>query len=134
MIIVHPTSLSDTLDSAAEALFYQKSIDPLLLNDLAAMLISRQIQSGSNAGHFLPFASESRYQSRLFTGEILRTEFACRNIQLIEAARLLALLAMDHRRQPKLSIYPIGAWIHSAILNFALRENANLSQLLICVT
>jgi hypothetical protein len=95
MIIVHPTSLTDTLDSAAEALFYQKSIIPPLRNDLAAMLISRQIQSGSNSGFFIPFASESRTQSRLFTGERLQTEFACRNIQLIEAVRLLALLALD---------------------------------------
>jgi hypothetical protein len=95
IIIVHPTSLSDTLDSAMEALFYQKSILPPLREDLAAMLVSRQIISGSNAGFFIPFASESTSQSRMFTGEILHTEFARRNIQLIEAARLLVLLGMN---------------------------------------
>ena len=96
MTIVHPTSLSDTLESAMEAFFYQKSIPPQLRNNLVTMLINRQIQSGSNAGSFIPFASESQNQSRMFTGEVLRTEFAVRNIQLIEVARLLALLEMDN--------------------------------------
>ncbi len=36
MIIVHRTSLSDTLDSAAEALFYQKSIRLPQRDDLSA--------------------------------------------------------------------------------------------------
>jgi hypothetical protein len=96
MMIVHPTSLSETLDSAAETLFYQNTIFPPVRNELAAMLISRQIQSGSNSGFFLPFASESRTQSTLFTGEPLRTEFACQNIQLIEATRLLVLIGMEN--------------------------------------
>ena len=94
-MILHPASLSDTLDSAEEALFDQHPISQALRNDLAVILISRQIQSGTNAGVFIPFVSESRHQSRLFTGEMLRTEFACRNIQLIQSARLFALLAMD---------------------------------------
>ncbi len=96
MIIVHPTSLSDTLDSATEALFYQKNIFPPLRKDLAAMLINRQILSGSNSGFFIPFASEPKTLATLFTGELIRTEFACQNIQLIEVTRLLALLAMEN--------------------------------------
>jgi hypothetical protein len=96
MMILHPTSLSDTLDSAAETVFYQKSILPPICNNLASMLISRQVQSGSNSGFFLPFASETRTQLTLLTGEPLRTEFACQNIQLIEAARLLVLIGMDN--------------------------------------
>jgi hypothetical protein len=96
MIIVHPTSLSDSLDSAAEVLFFQRSILPALRDDLAALLIHRQILTGSNSGFFIPFVSESRTQSRLFTGEALRTEFACRHLQLIAATRVLTLLAPDN--------------------------------------
>lgn len=95
MIIMHPTSLSDTLDFAAEALFYQKPIDSPLRDELTALIINRQIQSGSNAGYFIPFASGLRSQSRLFTGETLHTEFASRNLLLIESVRLLTRLALD---------------------------------------
>ncbi len=96
MIIVHPTSLSDTLDSAEEAFFFHRSIVPSLCEGLAALIISRQIMTGSNSGVFIPFASKSRTQIRLFTGETLRTEFACRHVQLIEATRVLSLLALEN--------------------------------------
>jgi hypothetical protein len=95
MMIMHPTSLSDTLDFAAEAIFYQKSIHPPLRDELTALILSRQIQSGSNAGYFIPYASELRSQSRLFTGETMHTEFANRNLLLIESVKLLALLTLD---------------------------------------
>ncbi len=95
MNIVHPTSLAATLDSAAEALFYQKSIPTSLRKDIATLLVSRQVQSGSNFGFFLPFAAESSTESRLFSGEQLNTEFARRHVQLVEAARLLNLLTND---------------------------------------
>ena len=95
MIIVRPTSLTATLDSTAEAFFYQKPIPATLRKDIAAMLISRQIQSGSNSGFFIPFTAESGTESRLFSGEQLHTEFARRHSQLIEAARVLKLLALD---------------------------------------
>jgi hypothetical protein len=95
MIIMHPTSLSDTLDFAAEALFYQKSIVSPLRNELTALILSRQIQSGSNAGYFIPFASGLRGQSSLFTGETLHTEFASRNLLLIESVKLLTQLSLD---------------------------------------
>ena len=96
MIIVHPTSLSDTLDSAEETFFFHRSIVTSLREDLASLIISRQILTGSNSGVFIPFASESRTQIRLFTGETLHTEFACRHLQLIEATRVLSLLALDN--------------------------------------
>ncbi len=95
MNIVRPTSLAATLDSAADALFYQKPIPAGLRKDLATLLINRQVQSGSNSGFFIPFTAESATESRLFSGEQLNTEFARRHIQLIEAARVLKLLAMD---------------------------------------
>jgi hypothetical protein len=95
MITVRPTSLAATLDSAADALFYQKPIPADLRQDIVALLISRQIQSGSNSGFFIPLTAESAAQFRLFSGEPLNTEFAHRHIQLIEAARILKLLALD---------------------------------------
>jgi hypothetical protein len=95
MIIMHPTSLSETIDFAAEALFYQKSILPPLRDELTTLILSRQVQSGSNAGYFIPFASGLRSQSRLFTGETMHTEFASRNLLLIESVKLLTLLALD---------------------------------------
>jgi hypothetical protein len=93
MMILHPTSVSDSLDSAAEQVFFKKSILPAVRDDFAALLINRQIQTGANSGFFIPFASETRTQYRLFSGETLHTEFAVRHIQLIEAARLLTALS-----------------------------------------
>ncbi len=116
MIIVHPTSLSDTLDSAAEVFFFRRSIIPSLRDELASLIISRQIITGSNSGEFIPFASESRNQIRLFTGETLHTEFACRHLQLIEATRVLSLLALDNpavTRSISLSIQRMNTMCYS---------------------
>jgi len=96
MIIVRPTSLAATLDSAAEAFFYQKPIPASHRQDTASMLISRQVHSGSNSGFFIPFAAETETQSRLFSGEQLFTDFARSHIQLIESARVLKLLGVDN--------------------------------------
>jgi len=95
MIIVRPTSLTATLDSAAEALFYQHPIPADLRKDIATLLIHRQSQTGPNSGFFIPFTAESPTQFRLFSGEQLTTEFARWHIQLIEATRILNLLALD---------------------------------------
>lgn len=96
MIFVRPTSLAATLDTAAEAFFYQKPIPTAHREETASMLISRQIHSGSNSGFFIPFAAETETQSRLFSGEQLNTDFARSHIQLIESARVLNLLGMDN--------------------------------------
>jgi hypothetical protein len=96
MSIIHPTSLSLTLDCAAEACFLKKAITPATRKQLIALLTSRQILSGSNSGFFISFTSETWIKLRLFTGETLQTEFACQHLNLIEAARLLVLLAEDH--------------------------------------
>ncbi len=96
MIIFHPTSLTASLDSATEVLFFQRAIAPALRDELAHLFIKRQILTGSNSGFFIPYASEPRSQTRLFTGEMLRTEFACRHMPLIETTRVLALLAPDN--------------------------------------
>jgi hypothetical protein len=97
MAIVCPVSLAGTLDSAAEAFFYQKSIPPSHRQETASLLISRQSHSGSNAGFFIPFTAETEARSRLFSGEQISTEFARSHIQLIESARVLNLLGMDNQ-------------------------------------
>jgi hypothetical protein len=93
MNLVHPTSLVSTLDSAAGEFFGHRPISPAVLKELSSLLVSRQIISGPNSGFFISFTSESWTHMRLFTGETLHTEFACRHITLIEAARLLVLLS-----------------------------------------
>ena len=96
MIIVRPTSLAATLDSASEAFFYQKPIPATQRQEAASMLVSRQIHSGSNFGFFILFTTETEARSTLFSGEQLLTDFARSHIQLIESARVLALLGVDN--------------------------------------
>jgi hypothetical protein len=95
MITIRPTNLAATLDSTADALFYQQPIPDAIRKDVVTLLISRQVRSGSNSGFFIPFSTESAHPSRLFSGEPLKTGFARRHFQLIEAARVLNLLEMD---------------------------------------
>jgi len=96
MTIIHPISLANTLDSAAEAFFYQKPIPTAHRQETASMLVGRQIHSGSNTGFFIPFTAETEARSRLFSGEQLLTEFARTHIQLIESARVLKLLEVNN--------------------------------------
>jgi hypothetical protein len=96
MNIIHPSSLVATLNSAADALFYQKSIPTSLRKNYASLLVSHQVQSGSHSGFFLLLEDETTSESRLFTGERIYSKFARQHIQLIEATRLLNLLAMDN--------------------------------------
>ena len=94
-MIICPTSLTATVEHAGEAFLYQQPINQIQSEEISSLLVVRQVQSGSNTAFFLPFASEKETQSRLLTGEPLHTDFAYRHIQLIEAARLLLLLAGD---------------------------------------
>ena len=59
------------------------------------MIISRQCHSGVNSGFFIPFAAESDAKVKLYTGEELKTTLARTHILMIEAARILKLLALD---------------------------------------
>jgi hypothetical protein len=95
MISSPPTSLTRTIDAVSEAIFLGQPIPDDLRVDILALLIYRQIQTGSNSGFFHPLTPESGFPSRLFTGEQLHTQLARRHIQLIEAARLLRLLSRD---------------------------------------
>jgi hypothetical protein len=100
MVIAHPTNLAATLDSTAEAFFYERPIPTQMRDEIASLIASRQIQSGAKAGFFLPFAAETETTSHLFSGEELHTSFAENHFLLIEAARILKLLAQDNHAMP----------------------------------
>jgi hypothetical protein len=70
---IHPTSLFSTLDSAAEKLFYQESFSNSQREEIVALILNRQCQTGVNAGFFLPFTAESEMKFKLFSGELLKT-------------------------------------------------------------
>jgi len=95
-MIIYPTSLTATIESASESLLHQQPLNKAQSEEITSLLVGRQVQSGKNAAFFLPFASEKETRPRLFTGEPLRTDFAYRHIQLIEAARLLVLLGIEN--------------------------------------
>jgi hypothetical protein len=94
-MITHPTSLSATLDSTAEAFFYQTYISPALRQEVANLIIKRQCQSGVNAGYFIPYATELESKVQLFSGEKLSTNLARNHLPMLEAVRILRLLALD---------------------------------------
>jgi hypothetical protein len=95
-MMIYPTSLTATIESASESFLYQQPMNRVQSEEIISLLVGRQVPSGKNAAFFLPFASEIETQPRLFTGEPLRTDFAYRHIQLIEAARLLVLLSIEN--------------------------------------
>ncbi|OGN90129.1 MAG: hypothetical protein A2Y88_02450 [Chloroflexi bacterium RBG_13_48_10] len=94
-MIIHPTSLSATLDASADVFFHQNQLSITMRQELANMIISRQCQTGVNAGFFIPYAAESEAKIRLFTGELLTTTLARNHIPMIEAVRILKLLAIE---------------------------------------
>jgi hypothetical protein len=91
-MIIHPTSLSATLDATSEAIFYQNNISTSLRHEITSQIISRQCQTGVNTGFFLLYASESEAKVKLFSGESLNTNLAQNHIPMIEAVRILKLL------------------------------------------
>jgi hypothetical protein len=89
---IHPTSLFSTLDSAAEKLFYQESFSNSQREEIVALILNRQCQTGVNAGFFLPFTAESEMKFKLFSGELLKTTLVQNHLPMIEAVRILKLL------------------------------------------
>ncbi len=94
-MIIHPTSLSATLDATAEAVFYQNNLSNSLRHEITSQIISRQCQTGVNTGFFLLYAAESEAKVKLFSGEQLNTNLARNHIPMIEAVRILKLLTFD---------------------------------------
>jgi hypothetical protein len=95
MIVIYPTSLSATLDATSESLFHQRLLPLNMQEEIATMIINRQCHSGVNSGFFIPFAAESESKVKLYTGEQLNTTLARTHILLIEASRILKLLAPE---------------------------------------
>src|SRR4030042_2117652 len=95
-MIIHPTNLSATLDETAEAFFHQQHLSDTQREEIPAMIISRQCLTGFNAGFFVPFAAESETKVKLFSGEQLNTALAHNHSLMIEAVRILKLLAMEN--------------------------------------
>jgi hypothetical protein len=95
-MIIYPTNLNATIESASENFLCKRPMNKVQSDEITSLLLGRQVQSGTNAAFFLPFASEKETQPRLFTGERLHTDFAYRHIRLIEAARLLVLLGSEN--------------------------------------
>jgi len=101
MTITHPVSLAATLDAANEAFFYEIPVSTRIRDEIIALLTHRQVQTGVNAGFFLPFTAETEIKPRLFSGEELHTAFAATHILLIEATRMIKLLAPDDFALPR---------------------------------
>ena len=86
-MIIHPTSLSATLDATADVFFHQNQLSNTMRHEITNMIVSRQSQTGLNAGFFIPYAAESEAKIRLFSGELLTTTLARNHIPMIEAVR-----------------------------------------------
>ncbi len=95
MLIVDTTSLLATLDMVSEAHLYHAPIPDSIRQDIASLIIRRQVRDGKDAGFFIPFTDESFVPFKLFTGEPLHTKLARKHIPLIETARALRFLSLD---------------------------------------
>ena len=94
-MIFYPANLTTIMENVGETFLHQQPINKIQSQEINSLLVSRQVNFGKNSAFFLPFASEKDRPPRLFTGETLRTDFAFRHIQLIEATRLLILLGEE---------------------------------------
>jgi hypothetical protein len=91
-VLIHPTSLSDTVDSVNEAIACGQKISPSARKAVARWIASRQGLQGAYANTFAGFESERQDGIRLFTGERVNSASA-RHILGEEACR--ALLQLD---------------------------------------
>ncbi len=85
------TNLAETLDLINEALFYNYPMSKTQMIEAVTWICQQQNKSGKSAGMFIVTAADYRSETRLFTGEKLKTKLARRNILTQEAARVLAL-------------------------------------------
>jgi hypothetical protein len=99
-MLAHPTNLVATLNGLAGAFFIQQPVPPVLCEETATLIVSRQQKTGTNAGFFIPFTAEAGAEVMLFSGEKLHTDFARNHAMMIEAARLLKLLAVENHGSP----------------------------------
>ncbi|MEI8198288.1 MAG: hypothetical protein WCI73_20535, partial [Phycisphaerae bacterium] len=93
MTLIHPSSLSKTLNAVTAAVFYQRPIATLVRENTAAWIAARQGLPGAYRGTFALFDKErgASGEVRVFTGERLRNA-AARHIMGEEAMRALRIL------------------------------------------
>jgi hypothetical protein len=92
MKILFPDSLTATLGALDEAFFRGQSLPHVQRAEVVAWLVSRQDQTGPDAGTFAPTETDHMGNVRLYSGERLKTHFAAGHILSAEAARALLLL------------------------------------------
>ncbi len=95
MSLVHPNSLSATLDAVNEEFFFNRTIPRKEREQVALWIAARQGKPGAYAGMFAPTAEEMRTSIRLFTGEQAASSAAARHILGEEACRALILLKVS---------------------------------------
>jgi hypothetical protein len=95
MSLVHPNSLSATLDAVNEELFLGRTIPRKEREEVALWIAGRQGQPGAYADMFAPTAEEMRTSIRLFTGEQAASSSAARHILGEETCRALILLKVS---------------------------------------
>jgi hypothetical protein len=91
-MIVHPTSLAATVEAVNEVLFAGRTPAAEEVEEFAGWVLGRQLTEGPLAGAFAPTEKDLKAGVRLFTGELLKTHLAARNILTTEVARALFLL------------------------------------------
>jgi hypothetical protein len=95
--LIHPTSLSKTVDAVNEAFFFGKTIPAADRRDAARWIAARHALPGAYGKLFGGFPSERESGIRVFTGERI-TSASARHILGEESCRALLLLAS---RDPK---------------------------------
>ena len=95
MKLVHPQSLSGTLDAVGEALFFGKRVPKTEARRVAEWLAARRGLPGAYAGMFAPTPKDFARGIKLFTGERISSGAATGHILGEEACRVLLLLDAD---------------------------------------
>ncbi len=104
MKVVHPMSLSQTIDAINEAFFYKRSLQKNERKKAAQWIVTRQGKSGAYGSMFAPTAKDFREGIRVFTGERITSNAAIGHVLGEEACRALILLhipgkEVDHALQ-----------------------------------
>lgn len=89
---INRKSLSETLDSVNEALFFNHKTLSAEREEVAKWIASRQGKPNSYAEMFAPTANDIKNGIRLFTGETVRSGAALRHVSGEEACRALIML------------------------------------------
>jgi hypothetical protein len=95
-VLIHPGSVSDTVDAVNEAIASGQMIPASTREAVARWIASRQGLPGAYANTFAGFESERQHGIRLFTGERV-TSASARHILGEEACRVLLQLNVRDR-------------------------------------